>query len=136
MAHESKAEREVRESIAMHLAPAETLREFTWGAKNSTSVAFFFFGFLGAALAKRNQPGFFIGLTDKRVILVEVKGKTSTGDVHNISLSDIKGFRYNRGPYSGTLNIHLTADTLQLNFDSKPWYPRAQNMAQMMPLPR
>ena len=134
MARESKAELEVHELITKHLAPNETLREYTWGAKNSTSVAFFFFGVIGAALAKRDQPGFFVGLTDKRIILVEVKGRTPTGNVYDVPLSDIKGFKYNRGPYSGTLNIHLTADTLQLNFDSKPWYPRAQNMSKIMPL--
>jgi len=136
MARESKVEIAVRESITKHLAPNEILREFTWGAKESGSMAFFFFGHLGAALANHDQPGFLIGLTDKRIILVEVRGKTPTGEVHNISLNDIKGFSYKRGPYSGTLNMHLTADTFQLNFDSRPWYPRAQNISKLMPLPR
>ena len=136
MARESKSETEVRQLITNHLAPNEALREFTWGAKNSTSVAIFFFGHLAAALAKYDQPGFFIGLTDKRLILVEVKGKIPTGPVHNISTADIKGISYKRGAYSGTLNIHLSADTLALNFDSRPWYPRAQNMSKIMPLPK
>jgi len=136
MARESKSETEVRNSITNHLAPNEALREFTWGAKNSTSVAIFFFGHLAAALAKYDQPGFFIGLTEKRLILVEVKGKTPTGAVHNISTADIKGISYKRGAYSGTLNVHLSADTLALNFDSRPWYPRAQNMSKIMPLPK
>ena len=48
--------------------------------------------------------------------------------------SIVKGFRYKRGAYRGTLDIHLTADKLQLNFDSKPWYPRAQNMSKLMPI--
>jgi hypothetical protein len=136
MARESKAELQVRQLITNQLAPNETLREFTWGAKDSTSVAYFFFGFIGAALARRDQPGFLLGLTDKRLILIEVRGKTPTGEVHHISTGDIKGISYRRGPYSGTLNIHLSADMLALNFDSRPWYPRAQNMSKIMPLPK
>jgi hypothetical protein len=134
MARESKAEFDIRETITRHLSPGETLREFTWGAKNSNSVAFFFFGYIGAALARQDQPGYFIGLTDKRLILIETRGKTPTGGIYNIPVADIVGINYNRGPYSGTLNVHLTTDTLALNFDSRPWYPRAQNMAKLMPI--
>lgn len=136
MARESVAEIQVRESIAGHMGPDETLREYTWGARDSSSVAYFFFGAIGAALARRDQPGFYIGLTDKRLILVEVRGKVPTGEVYSILTNDIKGLNYKRGPYSGTLNVHLSADALALHFDKKPWYPRAQNMAKIMPLPR
>ena len=134
MAREGKAEVEVRNLITRHLVPNETLREYTWGAKDSSSMAYFFFGHIGAALARRDQPGFIMGLTDKRLILIEVKGKLPTGAVYGISIGDIRGMSYKRGPYSGTLNIHLSADTLALNFDSKPWYPRAQSMSKIMPL--
>lgn len=133
MTRESKAELEVRQWIVNQLAPNEALREFTWGARNSTSIPYFLFGYLGAELARRDQPGFFIGLTDRRLILLEVKGKVPTGSIHHIPTADIKGISYRRGPYSGTLNIHLSADTLELNFDRKPWYPRAQNMSRLMP---
>ena len=135
MARESKAEIKVRESITNQLTPNEKLREFTWGkTEGSISAAYFLFGALGAALAGQNQPGFFIGLTDKRLILMEVKGKTPTGEVHNISISDIKGLQYHRGVTAGNLSVHLSADILQLIFDAKPWWPRAKNMAKFMPL--
>ncbi len=136
MARESKTEREVREALTGQLNPGETLREFTWGGTQSTSAAWFFFGALGAALAKHNQLGYFVGLTDKRLILLEVKGKTPTGNVQSFPVTDIKGLQYSRGLYSGSLNIHFTADTMKLNFDNRPWYPRAQQMAKLMPLPR
>jgi Bacterial PH domain len=134
MARESKAELEICEVITKCLLPDEILREYTWGVKDSSSMARFLFGAIGAALARQDQPGFYIGLTNKRVILVEVKGRTTTGDVYSIPLGDIKGLHYNRGAYTGTLDIHLTADKFQLNFDSKPWYPRAQNMSKLMPI--
>jgi|APDOM4702015118_1054815.scaffolds.fasta_scaffold63471_2 hypothetical protein len=134
MARESKAEIEVQETITSQLAPDERLREFTWGTKNSTSVAFFFFGYLGAAIARQDQPGYYIGLTNRRMILIETRGKKTTGEIYSVPVGDIKGMSYKRGPYSGTLNVHLTADTLALSFDSRPWFPRAQNMAKVMPL--
>lgn len=136
MARESKAEREVRESITGRLDPGETLREFTRGGTQSTSAAWFFFGVIGAALARRNQLGYFVGLTDKRLILLEVKGKMLTGNVQSIPVTDIRGLHYSKGLYSGSLNIHLAADVMKLNFDNRPWYPRAQQMAKLMPLPR
>jgi len=135
MARESKAEIEVRESITGLLAPEESLREFTRGStERSISAAYFLFGALGAALLGQNQPGFFIGLTDKRLILMEVKGKTPTGEVHSISIGDIKGLQYRSGGTTGILNVHLSADILQLVFDKRPWWPRAKNMAKFMPL--
>lgn len=134
MARESKAELEICEVVTKHLLPEEILREYTWGVKDSSSMAHFLFGAIGAALARRDQPGFFVGLTNKRIILVEVKGRSATGEVYSIPLADIKGLHYNRGASTGTLDIHLTADKLQLNFDSKPWYPRAQNMSKLMPI--
>ena len=135
MARESKAEIEVRESITSHLAPDETLREFTRGTtEGSISAAYFLFGALGAFFTGQNQPGFFIGLTDKRLILVEVKGKTPTGEVHSISTSDIKGLQYRSSGTTGNLGVHLSADILQLIFDKRPWWPRAKNMANFMPL--
>ena len=57
MARESKAEVAVRESITNLLSPDETLREYTWGARDSNSVAYFFFGAIGAAVASRDQLG-------------------------------------------------------------------------------
>ncbi len=136
MARESKAELEICEVVTKHLRPDEILREYTWGIKDFSAAARFLFGAIGAALARRDQPGFYVGLTNKRIILVEVKGRSATGEVYSIPLSDIKGLHYKRGASTGTLDIHLTADTLQLSFDSKPWYPRAQNMSKLMPLSR
>lgn len=136
MARESKVEVAVRESITSHLHPNEILHEFTWGARESNSVAYFFFGAIGTALAKRDQLGYYIGLTDKRAILVKTKGNIPTGEVVSISTDDIKGISYKRGLSSGILSIHLSADTLTLHFDNKPWYPRAQKMAKLLPLQR
>ena len=94
MAQASKVETEVRESISKHLAPNETLREYTWGrTEGSISAAYFLFGALGAALIGQNQPGFFIGLSDRRLILMEVKGKMPTGEVNSISIGDIRGLQ-------------------------------------------
>ncbi len=135
MARESKVEVEVREAITSHLTPGETLQEFTWGAtERSFSAAYFLFGALGAALTGQNQSGFFVGLTNKRLILMEVKGKTPTGEVHSISANDIKGLQYRSSGTTGNLNVHLSADTLQLVFDKRPWWPRAKEMAKFMPL--
>lgn len=135
MARESKVEIEVHDAISRHLAPGETLREFTWEkTEASISAAYFLFGALGAALTGQNEPGFFIGLTDKRLILMEVKGKTPTGEVHSISTSDIKGLQYRSGGTTGNLNVHLSADILKLTFDKRPWWPRAKAMAAILPL--
>jgi hypothetical protein len=137
MARESKVETEVRDSIANHLAPNETLREYTWGkTESSISAAYFLFGALGAALTGQNQPGFFVGLSDRRLILMEVKGKSPTGEVHSISIGDIKGLQYRSSGTAGNLNVHLTADILHLIFDKRPWWGRAKNMASLMPLPK
>ena len=135
MARESKIEIKVRESITSHLEPNETLREFSWGTKEgSFSAAYFLFGAIGAALAGKNQLGYFIGLTDKRFILVEVNGQNPTGEVHSISISDIKGLKYGSSGSAGNLKVHLSADILQLIFDKRPWWGRAKNMAKLMPL--
>lgn len=137
MAKESRVEIQVREAIAKYLIPNETLCEFTWGTREeSLSVVYFLFGAIGAALAGSSQTGFFIGLTDRRLILVEVKGKTPTGEVYKISISDIKGLQYRSGGYTGNLNVHLSADILKLSFDKRPWWPRAKNMAKFIPLPK
>jgi len=133
MAKESKAEREVREALTAHLEPGETLREFSRGGKQSTSAAWFFFGAIGAAIARGSQPGYMIGLTDKRLILVDVKGAKPTGPIQCLPLSDIKSMKFKRGLYSGNLEIELAADKMKLSFDSRPWFPRAINMAKMMP---
>ncbi len=135
MARESKVEIEVRESITKQLIPNETLREFSWGTQEaSMSAAYFLFGVIGAALARQDQKGFHIGLSDRRLILVEVKGKMPTGEVHSISISDIKGLQYRNSGSSGNLNVHLSADILRLIFDRRPWWSRAKNMAALMPL--
>lgn len=135
MARKSKTEIEVRDAIASHLAPNETLREFTWGkTEGSISTAYFLFGALGSAMTGRNEPGYFIGLTDRRLVLMEVKGNTPTGEVLSISIGDIKGLQYRSSGATGNLNVHLAADTLQLLFDKRPWWPRAKHMAQIMPL--
>lgn len=135
MARESKDEIKVRELITSHLAPNETLREFSWGTtERSITAAYFLFGALGAALAGQGQRGYFVGLTDKRLVLVEVKGKTPTGEVHNVSISDIKGLEYRSSGATGNLHVHLSADTLQIIFDKRPWWSRAKNMAKIMPL--
>jgi hypothetical protein len=137
MARESKAEVEVRESITKYLKPNETLCEFSWGTKEeSLSAIYFLFGAIGAALARSDQTSFFIGLTDKRLILVEVKGKTPTGEVYSIATTDIRGLLYRSAGYTGNLNVHLTADILKLVFDRRPWWARAKNMAKMLPLSR
>lgn len=135
MAHESKLETEVRESISKLLAPNETLREYTWGAtEGSMSAAYFLFGALGAALTGQKQPGFFIGLSDRRLILMEVKGKLPTGEVHSISIGDIKGLQYRSSGTAGNLKVHLSADILNMIFERRPWWGRARNMAKLMPL--
>jgi hypothetical protein len=135
MARESKVETEVRESISKHLAPNETLREFTWGTKEeSISAAYFWFGALGASLARENQTGFFIALTDKRLILIEVNGKIPTGEVYSISTGDIKGLQYRNRGTTGNLNVHLSADVLHLTLERRPWWKRAKDMARLMPL--
>ena len=137
MARESKVEIEVRESITKYVTPHETLCEFSWGTKEeSISAVYFLFGAIGAALARNEQTSFYIGLTDKRLILVEVKGKIPTGAVYNIATSDIKGLQYRSSGTAGNLNVHLSADTLKLVFDRRPWWSRAKNMAKIMPLPR
>ena len=135
MAQASKVETEVRDSIANHLAPNETLQEYTWGTtEGSMSAAYFLFGAIGAALTGQNQPGFFIGLSDRRLILMEVKGKMPTGEVHSISVGDIKGLQYRSSGTAGNLQVHLSADILHLIFDKRPWWGRAKNMAKLMPL--
>ena len=135
MARESKAETEVRESITKHLTPNESLHEFSWGVQEtSLSAAYFLFGAIGAALARQDQTGFFVGLTDKRLILVEVKGKIPTGKVHSIPCSDIRGLQYRSTGSAGNLKVHLSADILPLIFDRRPWWSRAKNMAAIMPL--
>ena len=134
MARENKMERQVREHLTTHLEPNEALRHFTWGSRNSTSAIWLIFGVIGALIARQTQSGFFLGLTDRRLILVKVKGETPTGQVHSIPLTDVKGMKYSRGLYSGALNIYLIADKLEVHFDSRPWYPRAQEMAKLMPL--
>ena len=137
MAHESKVEIEVRDSISSHLAPNESLREYTWGTtEGSLSAMYFLFGAIGAALTGQKQPGYFTGLTDKRLILVEVKGKIPTGEVHSISIGDIKGLQYRSSGTSGNLKVHLSVDILDLIFDKRPWWGRAKNMASLMPLPK
>lgn len=131
MARESKDEIAVRESITSHLAPNETLHEFSWGrTENSISASYLMFG----NLAGKNQPGYFVGLTDHRLVLVEVTGKTPTGEVHSIARGDIKGLHYRSSGSTGNLYVHLSADILQLLFDKRPWWPRAKNMAKFMPL--
>jgi hypothetical protein len=135
MTRESNAEMQVRESICTHLAPNETLREYSWGTKEgSMSAAYFLFGALGAALTRQDQPGFFVGLSDKRLILMEVKGKVPTGQVYSISVGDIRGLQYRSSGTAGNLNVHLSADILHLIFDKRPWWGRAKNMAKLMPL--
>ena len=134
MARENKIERQVREALESHLESGETLEQFTWGSTKSATAAFFLFGAIGAAIAKRNQEGYFIGLTNQRVMLVGVKGKNPTGAVQSIPRADVVGMEYKRGLYSGSLNIHLSADKISLNFDSRPWFPRAQEMAKLFPL--
>lgn len=135
MARESKAETGVRESITKYLNANETLCEYSWGTKEeSLSVIYFLFGALGAAFDRGNQTSFFVGLTDKRLILVEVKRKMPTGAVYNIAISDIKGLQYRSSGTTGNLNIHLSADILKLMFDRRPWWSRAKNMAKIMPL--
>jgi hypothetical protein len=135
MARESKVEVAVRESITSHLVPNEILHEFSWGTtERSISAAYFLFGALGAALAGQDQRGYYVGLTDKRLILVEVKGKLPTGEVLSISTGDIKGLQYRSSGAAGNLNVHLSADTLLLIFDKRPWWSRAKNMAKIMPL--
>lgn len=135
MARESKAEIQVRESITKYLNPSETLCEFSWGTREeSLSGIYFLFGAIGAAIARNDQNSFYIGLTDKRLILIEVKRKLPTGAVYSIATSDIKGLQYRSAGYTGNLNVHLSADTLKLIFDKRPWWNRAKNMAKVMPL--
>jgi hypothetical protein len=136
MARESKKEQQVREIITAHLQPGESLQNFTWGVTSSSTAIWFLFGTLGALIARRNQQGYFVGITDRRVILASTKGMQPTGEVHSIPLEDIRGLKYTRGLYSGALNIHLTADKIEIHFDSRPWYPRAQEIAKLRPLPQ
>jgi len=136
MARESKNERQARELITSHLAPGETLNHFTWGGTNSASAAWMLFGVIGVLLARRGQKSYFVGLTDQRMILLSAKGLKPNGEIYSIPLSDIKGLKYSRGLYSGALNIHLIADQLDVYVDSRPWYPRAQQMAKLLPLPK
>ena len=136
MARESKSERQARELITSQLAPGETLRHFTWGGTSSTSAAWLLFGVIGAILARRGQKSYFVGLTDQRIMLLSANGMKPTGEIHSIPLTDIKGLKYSRGLYSGALNIHLTADQFDVYVDSRPWYPRAQQMAKLLPLPK
>ena len=136
MSRESKAEIEVRESISRCLGPNETLREYSWGSKEgSTSTMYFLFGALGAALMGQSQSGFFTGLTDKRLMLIEVKGKIPTGEVLSIAIADIRGLQYRSSGSAGFLHVYLSADVLRLVFDKRPWWGRAKNMAKMLPLP-
>lgn len=135
MSRESKVEIEVRDALANCLGPNEMLREFAWGAKEeSMSTAYVLFGALGAALAGQKQPGFFVGLTDKRLMLAVVQGKVPTGEVYSIALTDIKGLQYRSSGTAGFLHVHLSADVLRLVFDKRPWWGRAKNMAKLMPL--
>ncbi len=136
MARESKREQQAREIITAHLEPGETLNHFTWGGTNSTSAAWMLFGVIGALIARSGQKSYFVGLTDRRIMLLSAKGLKPTGEIHSIPLSDIKGLKYSRGLYSGALNIHLIADQLDVYVDSRPWYPRAQQMAKLLPLPK
>jgi|GEM_PF-4849913 len=136
MARESKLESDIRQSITRYLTPGEMLHEFSWGTtEGSISAAAFWFGSLGAALAGQNDPSFLVGLTNRRLLLIEVKGRTPTGQVHSISTSDIKGLKYRSSGTTGNLNVHLSADILCLIFAKRPWWGRAKKMAKMMPLP-
>jgi hypothetical protein len=134
MARESKKETLAREIITQHLQPGETLQHFTWGGVGSSTALHMAFGLLGALIARNTQQSYFVGLTDRRLVLVKAKGFKPTSEAHSISLEDIKGMKYSRGLYSGVLKIQLVADKLEIHFDSRPWYPRAQAIAKLMPL--
>ena len=124
-----------RKSIEPHINLNETVIEYAIGRTKEALTLELLAGILGLPAGHL----FLIVLTDKRVILAEIQkkklvGPHDLGSVESIQLSEVQGMEYKRGPAAGILIIHHSAGPLEFRFGTRPWFPKAIEMAKKHPI--
>jgi len=96
-------------------------------------------GVIGDSITGRGKKVFIVGLTDRRLILVEVSkwkffgGVKQTGDVQLVALADIKNVQYKKqGPFQGALTVETSVGKMTLAFEKLPVVTRATEMFGML----
>ena len=152
MAFELPAFKYVREGIEACLEAGETLQFFALGTTKGVLLlqlaggAFGVFGGLSGGVATGASSGareFIVGLTDKRVLLVEVKqwgfdffaphgAVKQRGEVLFIAFNELKSVEYKRGLVNSTLVFNLPEKSVSFVFEKTPWISRAVELGKQL----
>jgi len=164
MYREGKPGNYLRQGIQPFIEPGETLRYVVLGTNKASFGKEVFFGAIGQGIgsiagslvegvgkaASEGKKDLIVGLTDRRLLLVEVLQWGSdfllamgaptlpgavkrAGKAQAIVLADIKGLEYKkRGSFESTLIIDLSNGKISLDFEKLHWVDRATEMVKQM----
>jgi len=148
MARHTRVERSLSKGIQPFITQNETVLHLALASNRATLATELLTGqllggaidnLIGDAIATRGKKQYILGLTTRRLILVEVVKWSFLGEVKKvgasqaIALSAIGSIEYRRkGIFEGLLVIHLNGTEMTLVFERLPWVRRANEMVKTM----
>ncbi len=120
-----------KEALAV-LAPAvpagEAVQMVTYGYTGPGHAgAMLAFGALGDAIVNApRRTWYYVGLTDRHLVLLQVKNQKPTGVQQVLGRGDVQQIAYSRGALEPKLVITLPVEVMELRFEGYGWRERAQ----------
>ena len=117
--------------LGPHVPAGESLKAFTYGYVGpGRTGAILLFGALGDAVINSwRRKFYYVGVTERYAILVQVKNNKPTGVQQVLGRSDVRQLEYSQKAFSGPLlTVQLPADTLELHIEGMGWLPRAKTL--------
>ncbi len=116
--------------LAPTVPAGEALQMVTYGYVGPGHAnAMIFFGAMGDAIINApRRTWYYVGLTDRHLILLQVKNREPTGVQQVLSRGDVRQIAYSRGALEPKLVITLPAEVMELRFEGYGWRDRAQAM--------
>jgi hypothetical protein len=124
----ARQEKKAVSTLSPAVPAGEPLQMVTYGYVGpGRSGAIFLFGALGDAIINApRRKWYYVGLTDRHLILLQVKNEKPTGVQQVLARSDVQQLEYAGGVFGPRLVVTLAAEKMELKVESYTWQERAK----------
>ncbi len=129
----TRREKQATAMLSSAIPSGEALQMVTYGylgpGRTGTMLAF---GAMGDAIINApRRKWYYVGLTNRHLILLQVKNKKTTGVQQVLSRSDVQQVAYSPGAFETKLVITLPAEVMELKVEGYGWRDRAKALGKM-----
>jgi len=127
----ARQEAKARSLLAPLAPPGETIQAFTFGYVGpGRTGAILLFGALGdAVINARRRKWYYIGLTERHLLLIQVSNNKPTGVQQVLARNDVRGLEFQSGAFKEPkLMIRLPVEEMQIRVEQYGWRGRAKTL--------